>query len=131
MSEDRQAARSRQSFEELNLHRRIGDMILTTDDVCDFEFDVVHDRRQSVKIAGVLTHEHWIRQGGAVDMAFAAHEILPPRNGVVELEAPVRSPALSFEARAVFRTQSQSGTVINRRQAARLLAPAAAVKLLR
>ena len=64
-------------------------------------------------------------------MALAADEIVPPDDGMLELEAPMRPPALGLEPRAVRRRQLERSAIVDWRQAARLLAFAATLQLLR
>ena len=106
--------RALQSLKELDLDGGVGDMILATNDMADLEIDVVHHRRQRVEIGGVLTQKHRIGQGGAVDMAFAADEIVPAHDCGIELETPMRAAARGRKPGALRRGQFEGGAVVDR-----------------
>ena len=72
-----------QDLENLHLHGRIGDMVLTADHMRDVEIDVIDDGRQRIEIAPVLAHQHRVGEGRGVDMAVAAHEIVPADDFVI------------------------------------------------
>src|SRR5208283_3184923 len=63
-------------------------------------------------------------------MAFAAHEIGPAHDFVVELEAPVWPAAPCFQLGPLRTRKGERGPVVDRGQAARLLALAFAIELL-
>ena len=65
------------------------------------------------------------RQGRAVDVAWAANEILPVHGLGGEPETPVRPPPCGLQGDALVVSQRQRGPVVDRRQAAGLhaLAP--------
>ena len=128
MAEDRRRAAER--LEDLDLHRRVGDVVLAADDMGDAKVDVVDDGRQGVEIGAVLAPQHRIGQRGAVDMAFAAHQVVPAHASSLEPEAPVRPAALRLQRGAIVGRQAQRGAIVDRRPAERLLALAAAVELL-
>ena len=75
VGEDRHARA--QSLEDLDLHRRVGDVVLAPDHVGDPEVDIVDHGRQRVEIGAVLAHQHRIGERAAIHMAMAAHEVLP------------------------------------------------------
>ena len=62
-------------------------------------------------------------------MGLAAHQIGPGDAARLEQEAPMRLAALGLQLRPILRRELQRGAVIDRRQAARELALAAAVEL--
>ena len=125
------AARA-ERLEDLDLHRRVGDVVLAADHVRDGEVDVVDDRRQRVEIGAVLAHQHRVRERAAIDMRRAAHEIGPGDGAMVEPEAPMRAPPLAPRApTSVLRRERQRGAVVDRRQAAGELALAAELELVR
>ena len=90
-------------LENLNLDRRVGDVILTPDDVRNRKIDVIDDRRQCVQKTSVLTDQYGIGQCRGVDLDLAAHEIAPDDPVLRQLEPPVRQAPLLFQTRALFR----------------------------
>ena len=118
-------------FENLDLHRRVGDMILAADDMRDAKVDVVDHRGKGVEIGSVLAPQHRIGERRAVDVAFAPHHVVPAHRRRVEPEAPMRPAARRFERGAFGFAQAQSRPVVDRRAAQRLLALAAPVELVR
>ena len=86
MGEARQGGAERQ--EDLDLHSRVGDMILTTDHLADAELGIVDHTREGVERLAILADEHGIRKRGRVDMGRAAHTVLPG-NAVDHLHAVV------------------------------------------
>jgi hypothetical protein len=62
-------------------------------------------------------------------MGLAADEVRPGDGAAVEAEAPVGTPPLGLEPRAVLVREFEGGAVVDRRQAAAELAPALALEL--
>ncbi len=130
MGELRRGRRA-QRPEQLDLHRRVGDMVLAADDVGDARVEIVHDRGQGIKIGAVLAHQNRIGQRGAIDMAVAADQIVPAHDFGLQPEAPVRLAARRLQRRAFGFGQAQGRAIVNRRRAARDLQAALALQLVR
>ena len=103
---------------KLDLHRRIGDMVLTPDHVGDAEFDIVHDRRQGIEDAAVLPDQDGVAEVAAMEVLMTAHQIVPFNGIVPQQEPPVRFAPLRLQARPVVVGQLQRGAIVDRRQAA-------------
>ena len=119
-----------QDLEELELHRRIGDMVLAPDHMGDAQLDVVHDGGERVEPAAILAHEHGVGEGGAIDMAVAAHQIGPGDRARLQLEAPMGLAPLRHHGLPVGVGEGEGGAVIDGGQAPADLALAAPVELL-
>ncbi len=119
-----------ESLEDLDLGGRVGDVILASDDMRDAERRVVSDGGQGIEIAAVLPDQDRIGQRARIDVARPADEILPSHLTRFQREAPMRAPALGFEPRPLLGRELERGAVIDRRQAARELEPAAALEFL-
>ena len=91
MAEARRCAR--EGLENLDLHGSIGDVILAANDVRHAEIDVVNHRRQRVEIAPVLAAQDRIGERGAIDVAHAAHHIVPVHSRWFEAKTPMRLAA--------------------------------------
>jgi hypothetical protein len=128
VAEQRRSASQRP--ENLDLHCGVGDMVLAADDMGDAHVDVVDDRGQRTEKRAVLARQHRIGQRRAVDVARPSRQIVPSHDFGVELEAPMRTPSLRLESGALFRGKLQRGAIIDRRQAARLLALAPPIQFL-
>jgi hypothetical protein len=120
-----------ESLEYLDLHGGVGDVVLATNDVGHAEIDVVDHRGQRVEITFILTAQDGVGERRAIDMAFAAHQVVPAHGRGVKAKTPMRLAARAFERGPLVRRQTQGGAVIDRRKTARLLALAAPVKLVR
>jgi hypothetical protein len=129
MAEDRRATGQR--LENLNLYGCIGDVILAANDMRDAEVDVVDHGGKGIEIGPVLALEDGIGERRAIDMAFAANEVVPAHDFGLEAKAPVGASALRLERRALLRGQTQRGAIVDRRPPERLLTLAAAIELLR
>lgn len=70
--------------------------------------------------------QHGIGERAAIDVARPAHEIVPGDDAMIEQEAPVRAPPLRLQRSALGVGQPQRRAIVDRRQAARDLAHAAA-----
>ena len=88
-----------------------GDVILAANDMRHAEINVVNHRGQRVEIGSVLAAEDRIGERGAIDMAVAAHHVVPAHNRRFEAKTPVRFAARRFETR--------SAPAADRRKAAR------------
>ena len=88
---------SGESLKNLNLHRRVGDVILAADDMGDAELGVVDHRGECIEIGPVLAPEDRIGQRRAVDMALAPHHIVPTHYFRLKLETPMRLAARRFK----------------------------------
>src|SRR5690606_5599517 len=80
-------------LEEHDLDRRVGDVILTADNVGDRLVDVVDHGGQRVEEQPVLANQHWIGQRAEVDRLRAAEEVVPfygrrLLSGLAQAEAP-------------------------------------------
>ncbi len=128
MAEPRRGAGER--LENLDLHGGIGDMILAADDVRDAEVDVVDHRGKGVEISSVLAPQHRVGERSAIDMALAAHHVVPAHRRRVEAETPMRPAARRFERGAFGVAQAQGRAVVDRRAAQRLLALAPPLEFL-
>ena len=127
--EDRR--RAPEGLEDLDLHRRVGDVVLAADHVGDAEVDVVDDRGQRVEVGAVLAHQHRVGQRGAIHMGLAADEVGPGDGAVIEPEAPMGAAPLPFQPRPVLVGEVEGRAVVDRRQAAGELALAAELELVR
>lgn len=127
MGEDGRARAER--LEQLDLHRRVGDVVLAAQDEGDTEVDVVDDAGEGVEVGAVLADQHGVREGRGRDVRGAAHAVLPGEVARIEAKAPVRTPSLTLQGRALLRGELEGGAVVGRWQAARELALAATVKL--
>ena len=118
-----------EQFEQLDLYGRIGDVILAADDMGHRHIDIIDDRRQRVEIGAIGAHQHRIGQRGAIDMAFAAHQIAPRHHAMIELEPPMRLAPLGLECGNLVGRQGQCRAVVDRGKPARRLPLAATVQL--
>ena len=127
-----------QRLEQLDLHSRVGDVVLAADHVADMEVGVVDDAGEGVEEGAVGADDDGIGQRADVDRLVAADEVVPRDDGrqrreallgVVETEAPVRAPPLGLEPLALGIVELEAGTVVDGRQTARELALALAVEL--
>ena len=116
--------------EDLELNRRVGDMVLAADDLGDAELGIVHDAGEGIERLAVLADEHRIGKRGGVDMTGAAHAVVPGDHLPRELESPMRTAALRLELRSILRREPQRRTIIDRRCASLKLTLAAPVELL-
>jgi hypothetical protein len=94
-----QRQRRAQSFEDEDLARRVGQVLLGADDVGDRHLDVVDDARQVIEAGavGALDHMVGLRRPLAIDRA--AHQIVDAADAVARhLEPHRRGPALGFES---------------------------------
>ena len=123
--------RATQRLENLDLHRRIGDVVFAPDHIGHSELDVVDDRGERIEIAAVLAPQHRIGNRGAVDVTFAARNVVPADHALLEPKTPMWLAAFGFEPRALGAGQSESGSIIDRRTAKRLLALAATIEFVR
>ena len=122
---------SAERLEQLDLHGRVGDVVLAANHMGDAELDVVDHRGQRVEVGPVLAAQDRVGQRAAIDAALAAHHVGPADRSGIEAEAPVRLPARGLERGAVGVGQAKRGAVVDRRTPERLLALAPAVELLR
>ena len=81
------------------LHSGIGDMILSANDVRHAEIDVVNHRGQRVEIGSILAAEDRIGERRAIDVAFAAHHVVPAHGRRFEPKTPMRACGLRLPAR--------------------------------
>ena len=91
VAEARRCARER--LENLDLHGGIGDVILAANDMRHAEIDVVDHRGQRVEIGSILAAEDRIGERRAIDVAFAAHHVVPAHGRRFEAKTPMRLAA--------------------------------------
>src|SRR5579871_2068232 len=102
-------------FEYLDLHRRVGDMILAADDMRHRKIDIVDDRGQRVEKPAVLADQYRVGEGGGIDFDIAAYQI-PPGNAVArEFESPVRQTPLLLETCPLLGRKLECRAVVNGR----------------
>ena len=118
-----------QYFKQLELHRRIGDMVLAPDHMGDAQFDVIDHGGERVEPTAIFAHQHRIGERGAINMAVAAHQIRPGDRARLQLEAPVRLAPLRDQRLPIRVRQRQRRAVVDGRQATANLALAAPVQL--
>ena len=82
-----------QCLENSNLHTGVGYVVVTANDVRDTEINIIHHRRQGIKISAVFTHQHRIGHRGQIDGLRAPNKVIP-----MNLRA-LRIKRISFEIR--------------------------------
>ena len=85
--------RSGERLENLDLHGGVGDVILAANDMRHAEIDVVDHRGQRVEIGPVLAAQNGVGQRGAIDVALAAHHVVPAHGRRFEAKTPMRFAA--------------------------------------
>src|SRR5690606_1839981 len=65
------------SFENRDLHTRIGHVVITTNNVGDAEIYVIDYRRQRIEVGAILAHQYRIGHRGKIHRLRAADQIVP------------------------------------------------------
>ena len=92
--------RAAQRLDDLDLRAGVADVVLAADHVGDAEVDVVDHRGQRVEVGAVLADQHRVGHRGRVDGLRPLDQIVEVHRPAIELEAPMRLPALGLEPRA-------------------------------
>ena len=110
---ERDVRRGAQSLEDLELNRRIRDVILAADHMRDPEFRVVDDRGQRIGRRTIGAHQDRIAELAALEHLRAADRIVPCGLFVGDQKAPMRPAPLGLEGADLSVRQAQRGAVID------------------
>ena len=127
MGEDRGLGTDRP--EQLDLRRRVRDVILATDHMGNGKVGVVDDARGGIEKLAVLADQHGVGKRCGVDALLAADEIVPDDRRTAEAESPIGPAPFALETRPILRAQCQRRAIIDRWLAHRGLQAALGVEL--
>src|ERR1700730_4702542 len=82
-----------EGFENFDLCRSIGEMVLAADDVSDTHLDVVDDRGERIEPSAIGAAGDRIGERGGIGLDAPAHEIVPGDLFPLEFEAEIGLPA--------------------------------------
>src|SRR5271166_5049895 len=84
-------------LEDLDLDRRIRNVVLAANDMGDAGVGIVGDAREGVERRAVFADEHRIGDGRRVDLLRTPDQVVPGRWPLLQEEAPMRLAALCFK----------------------------------
>ena len=104
-----------QRFDDLNLRRRIGDMVRPAHHMGHTHLRIIHNRGERVKNLPIRLDQHRVADAGRIDGNVAQNAICPFNPRMIQLEPPDPLPALRAQRLPLRVAQRKRSTVINRR----------------